>query len=415
MNPTNIASKERLAIKAWSEKLNATKTLATFTLSEDGLYADIVPSGEMSAYYQSLGLPKTSRGFELDLINSPFPTIAKSFGFNYDDPAVKHMIAKKTEGRLNVENVIALASEGFGQLGTLVSSTYKKTRVKEIALDSVIDPEEKSLPAQVFKTGSTSESSLKREGVLLRAGNQSLKHGYLITCEENDNERLALYAAGIKNMNSIKGLTSDLFVGFKMTADGRPAILCLDPTRPEIEVNAIKRSPQNNGGTSFEINADQLSLKAAQEPAGAYLRQSPEKLLGSFIAARQLKGLLQDVPGFQFNAPTVVDGKISQGQLSIPHQVSLKSFLNNAKEEVKSLGAYITRQAALYQHTFSAEQTKALRVDMHNRVASTFGDAKLFKNEIDLMVERHKIKEQRASNDERIRHYREYDITDLEV
>ncbi len=416
MTTADAIQTEKLSLKAWSDNLNTNKTIATYSISADRQFADIVPSPEMDHYFKILGLPKKASGYELDLVSSPIPMIAKSLGFHYDDPAIRHSINAKTGGMLTSENLISLALEGDSQLGTLESHSFKRSAVKKIDLSAVVDADKKNIPEKLFTTSTNVEKSIKKTGVLIKAGNHTLRHGYFITCEnddENQFDRLALYAAGVKNMATINNLNADAMIGFKMTQDGKPALLCIDTSRPEIKTEKIIRGKNESGAALIaEVARENLEARTSQEPAGPHLRKS-KNLLPGFIATRQIKSLLQNVPGFQFNSPTVEEGKLSQGALVIPRQMSLKTFLATAKEDLKQLDTYIKRHASLYHHELTDDEVIDLKRNIQARMVSTLEDAKGFKQELSTMVKMHA--QQKIERVEKPRAVREYSIEDLEM
>lgn len=398
MTLTDSLDRERLTLTAWSERIKANKVLATYITNPEINMVDIVPSGEMDSYFESLGLIKKGPTYELDLINSPVGTVAKAFGFNYDDPAVRFMLNKKTDNQLSGINIASLAAMGLGQMGTLVSERYRPAQTKEIDVAHVIDPTAPIIQSKLFKTGTVEENEIKRVGVLIRTNQNTLRHGYLVTCSDskndNDSERLALYAATVKNIGTIEGAKADSFVGLKMTEDNKPAVLILDNSRPAIPIIDIKTPFREERPTYLLVAGARIEAKIAAEPAGRHLRAGDLELTAAFISARQLKGAVQDVAisviGQQFNAPTYNEGKIVPGSFSIPPQMNLPAFLAIARSDAKVLGSFIEKQAKVFGQVFTEEEKESLKGKITSRLVSTLNDAKSFNAYIGNMVENHK-------------------------
>jgi hypothetical protein len=377
MTVTKNSQSETLSLTAWSHAVTGPKVLAIYLLDEDSRYVDIQPSSEMEPYFKSIGLVKKARGYELDTVDAPIGSVAKAFGFNYDDLAVRQMLNDKTGGALNPENLSALAKMGYAQLGKIVSKDQELVTHYQINLEQVISTQAATVPSVLFSTGSVEGEGLQRDAILLRTDAKTLRHGYLVSCTNSNHaiDRLALYVATTKGLSEINGVTSDQFVGFKKTENGHRVAVFLDPSKPEIQINEFTQSSRGGKGT-INVPRELIDAKNSALPANSAIRSGSFELLSKFLIARHLKELaqdsLQELSSSHYNAPMISGGKLIAGPLSISQDVTLKEYKDRAKSLISRLNKRIDSQAMLLGHKLDAHQHSDLVRAITHAVLDTF-------------------------------------------
>lgn len=377
MTITKSTLKETLSLTAWSQATTGPKVLATYFLDEDSRYVDIQPSSEMEHYFKGIGLVKKVRGYELDTLDSPIGSVAKAFGFNYDDLAVRQMLNDKTGGDLTHESLSALAKLGYAQVGNIVSAEHALITHYKVNLDQVVQLNSSVVPPILFSTGSMEGEGLQRDSVLLRTDAKTLKHGYLVSCTNSNHavDRLALYVATTKGLSEIEGITTDQFVGFKRTESGHRVALFADQTKPEIKISEFTQSGRDYKGI-LSIPRELIDARSSSLPANNAIRAGSTEMLSKFLIARHLKELAQgnmlELSSTQYNAPMISEGKLIAGPLSISQDVTLRDFKDRAKTLISKLHKRVHLQASLFGHNLDDHQHNDLVRAITHAVLDTF-------------------------------------------
>lgn len=394
-HPVDI-NRERLSLTAWSPAANRTHVLATYQLSDAGRHIEIQPSGPWKGYFQSLGLPERNGGFELDIEYAPVGSIAKAFGFNYDDPAIRQMLNALTDGALNSANLGQLAAQGYAQVGKLHSQSIDLTKTLVIERSSLVDPSALKIPAKLHYTEARESRGMKTQGVLVRASASQINHGYLISCSGDDfvSDRLAIHAATNRSLARLKGLTVDEFSGFKVDADGKRCALYLDNSKPSF------KSARNTLG-SYHLDQEFIQAQASHLPMGSFLRSGSTDQVITYLLVRLMKDLAQDVPlnltGTQFNAPMMRDGSLVVGPISVNESTDLPVYKERAKEIIATVPKRFEAQAKMFSHTLTGDDLERAVGLATALVLDTFGDAIKLHNQLEkLSIESKKTPDQKG-------------------
>jgi hypothetical protein len=377
MTITKNTLSETLSLTAWSQASTGPKVLATYFLGEDSRYIDIQPSSEMEHYFKGIGLVKKARGYELDTVDAPIGSVAKAFGFNYDDLAVRQMLNDKTGGDLSHEHLSALAKMGYAQLGNIVSAEHALITHYKISLDQVVQTNAFVVPSILFSTGSMEGEGLQRDSILLRTDAKTIKHGYLVSCTNSNHavDRLALYVATTKGLSEIEGITTDQFVGFKRTESGQRVALFIDQTKPEIKISEFTQSGRDFKGV-LSIPRELIDARSSSLPANDAIRTGSTEILSKFLIARHLKELAQgnmlELSSTHYNAPMISEGKLIAGPLSISQDVTLKDFKDRAKSLISKLHKRVHLQASLFGHQLDDHQHNDIVRAITHAVLDTF-------------------------------------------
>lgn len=377
MTITKNTLNETLSLTAWSQALTGPKVLATYFQGDDSRFVDIQPSSEMEPYFKSIGLVRKARGYELDTVDAPVGSVAKAFGFNYDDLAVRQMLNDKTGGDLSHENLSALAQMGYAQAGNIVSAEHSLITHYKINMDQVIQTNVSVVPPVLFSTGSMEGEGLQRDSVLLRTDAKTLRHGYLVSCTNSNHaiDRLALYVATTKGLSEIDGVSTDQFMGFKRTDNGQRVALFLDQTKPEIKISEFTQSGREYKGI-LSVPRELIDARNSNLPANNAIRAGSTELLSKFLIARHLKELAQgnllELSSNQYNAPMISEGKLIAGPLSISQEVTLKDYKDRAKSLISKLHKRVHLQASLFGHQLDEHQHNEIVRAITHAVLDTF-------------------------------------------
>jgi hypothetical protein len=111
-------------------------------------------------------------------------------------------------------------------------------------------------------------------------------------------------------------------------ADGQPALLCQDATRPVFGIVAVGQSGRNANVITVSLEHALLHAKQFIEPAGAFQLEQDKGVIRSLAKANALREFAQDSQGLSVSVPgrtdNGVESGVRMGRLDIPRHVTVE-------------------------------------------------------------------------------------------
>lgn len=404
---------ERLQLLAWSDVLGKNEIIARYTANPNGLVYIDATTPEHHAYFEGLGLGKKSRFFELDINNHPAGTVAKAFGLNFDDGAVRSQINRMTDGQVNGAKLLAIAIEGMpGQMGQLKSVDQEIHQFRAVSPSAMVSTESKVDLDKLYSERSIEQQGMEFRDILINEGDV-IRHGYAIrlTDPKESHERLAVYAAAMKAMEEKEGVESDRVFGVKLTKAGDPVVICYDATRPPIKVRAIVAA-NDMIGRLYKVRRTEFDARKPVK-AGAYsIRLANTSTFKNYVEAKAVKNLVQRTAGYIVNDPLLNRDKVLTGRALVPDHINIDSLIDNARNDLANADLMVKREIKL------ANKDAALQGYLTRHVEDVIGNvvaqSRMYMHQINVMKENHKL-DKSAESETRQRRVREYSLSDLSI
>lgn len=408
----SINQGERLKLFAWSDNKNDNETLASYTVYPNGLvYID--PDPKQYNYFKGLGLKTKGRFFEVDMNNHPVGTVAKAFGLNYDDSAVRHQINTLTDGQVSGARLMALAIEGIpGQMGSLQSMDQGSHKLRAINASALVTEDDKINLDTLYSDNKHESQGMEFREILINEGH-SIRHGYAIclTDPEEGNDRLAIYAASMKSMEGKDGVHADKVFGIKLTKEGKPILICYDATRPKIEVRAIIAT-DNMIGRLLKVRRSEFDSRKPVSPGISSVRLANTSTFNHYVEAKAIKNLMQRTSGYLVNDPLVSGSEVFTGRAVIPVAMDVHALMNFAKKDYRQAEMMAQREIKIAGKDPSG--SSALTRKVEQAIGNVASHSRLYLQEIDTMIENDKMEKSMAAEPKQ-RSRREYTLADLDM
>lgn len=408
----SITQGERLKLIAWSDTQGKSDTLASYTVYPNGLVY-IEPHPQQYNYFKGLGLETKSRFFEMDLNNHPLGTVAKAFGLNFDDSAVRNQIQEKTDGQVSGSRLMALAIEGMpGQMGTLRSMDEEIHQFRAISSSALVTEAETIELDTLYSDGKREYQGMEFREILIHEGN-TVRHGYAVSLTDPDegNDRLAIYAAAMKAMEGKQGIHADKVFGIKLTKEGNPVLVCYDATRPRIEIKAIVAS-NDMKGRLFKVRRNEFDARKAVSSGVVAARMVNTAAFNHYVEAKAVKNLVQRTAGYVVNDPLVSGEVVFTGRTQVPDIMDLDLMLNDAKQDFRQAPQMVSREIKIAGRDLSGQA--ALTRQVEQAIANVVSHSRLYLQEIDSKVENNRV-DRSLSGEPKQRRVREYTLSDLSI
>lgn len=334
---------DQYQVKSWSPALGREAVLASLELDEHGvLHVSATDAG--AAYYASLGLPEAAeRNYLVNLHEAPTSLIAQALGLPGGDKAFERSIAKTKGEAPTGYDVLEAALQGHpGQSGRLVAGEEKGSRFVKIDEKQFVEPGAASLQdlTSFYVRSQDTHQGMVKTDVLIKDGGQIIP-AYIVSVQPGDHEnakdRLAIYAATLLEAEKIGHVVADKVHGFTKTADGQPALICQDVTRPTFGIVAIGQSARNPNISLVSVEHALLHAKASVEPAGAFQFEQNKDVIRALAKASALREFAQDSNGLSAIPPGKIDGGVRIGRLDIPRHMTIEYLALSAQAEAPTL------------------------------------------------------------------------------
>ncbi|AYG47680.1 hypothetical protein DV532_25635 (plasmid) [Pseudomonas sp. Leaf58] len=334
---------DQYQVKSWSQALGRETVMASLELDEHGiLHVSATDAG--AAYYATLGLPEAADGaYVVNLHEAPTSLIAKALGLPGGDTAFERSMAKTTGESPTGYDMLEAALQGHpAQSGRLVAGEEKGSRFVKIDEKQFVEPNATSLPdlASFYVRSQDTYQGMVKTDVLIKDGSEIIP-AYIVSVQpgahENARDRLAIYAATLLEAEKIGHVVADKMRGFTTTADGLPALICQDATRPTFGIVAIGQSARNPNVALVSVEHALLHAKSSVEPAGAFQFEQSQEVIRALAKASALREFAQDAKGLSAIPPGKLDGGVRIGRLDIPRHMTIEYLSLTAQSEAHTL------------------------------------------------------------------------------
>lgn len=338
-----IKTTDQYQVKSWSQALGREAVMASLEMDEHGvLHVSATDAG--AAYYASLGLREAGeRNYIINMHEAPASLIAKALGLPGGDSVFERSIAKITGESPSGFDMLEAALQGHPeQSGRLVAGEEKGLRFVKIDEKQFVEPNAAILPdfASLYVRSQDTYQGMIKTDVLIKNGSEIIP-AYIVSVQsgahENAKDRLAIYAATLLEANKIGHLVADKVLSLTSTADGQPALICQDATRPTFGIVAIGQSARNPNISLVSLEHSLLHAKASVEPAGAFQFEQSKDVIRALAKASALREFAQDSKGLSATPPGKIDGGVRIGRLDIPRHMNIQHLSLTAQAEINTL------------------------------------------------------------------------------
>lgn len=349
-NKTPIMRDERIRLRAWSDKHQSMKTLASYTLYSNGIVY-IQPSGEMESYFKGLGLPIKKTFFELDINNCPTGTVAKAFGINYNDVSVRRKMMEMNNSELNGPAVLGLAFKGMtNQMGVLESLDYPAKAMRAIDLDGVQHHSDVLLKKDLIIISESREHDIVRKDILVKEG-KTLRHAYILTTNgsvEQSTERLAVQSAALASIGSLRSINSDKVLGLRFDHDMRPSLICYNNHRPPIEIEEVRRAQSDSTHLFAIVKTEAFTARRPFQAIAPVLKTKDASVFSDYVTAGILKNICRDAIYATDSAPMINEEQLALGNLTTSAEMDVEGLLKSAKSNLPYIASKVEREVKLH-------------------------------------------------------------------
>lgn len=349
--------KDEYAIHAWSDEQGREMLVANVSLDQDKNLT-IAPTPVGAATYARMGLlPGGANGiYTLNLDEAPVTLVATALGLPGNSHAFMHGLKNELGRDPSAIDIFEVALEGHPSQGGRFTPAGAEDKIMKIREDHLVDLDKDQIeyPADLYLRHTHEYQGLTRHSVLAKHGNHIVP-AFLVMIEDapqaNASDRLAIYAAALKEAGAIDGVLADKPLKFVRTPDGKPALICQDATKPSFNVMDVATSNRAPEVKQLCIRRSQLEAKRSLESGASVIHGKDPVGVRAYLQVSALQDLVQDSIGLTVNPPRkTTTGLVRAERLDIPSHMS-----------VEALGAMINVSAQLVSESVN-RRAKATHV-----------------------------------------------------
>ncbi|AXH59466.1 hypothetical protein [Pseudomonas amygdali] len=337
----NKTWKDEYKIHAWSYEQGQEILLATITLDQNKQLV-VKPSDAGAPLYARMGLLPTNSNdaYSLDLAEAPATLVATALGLPGNSQSFLRGLQEDLGHYPGAYDMLEVALRGHPEQSGRLNASGSEDRVLKIPVNHFVDlmADNTGAPKDLYVRHQEEYQGMTKSSVLAKNGSLIIP-AYLVTVDSdphaNANDRLAIYAAALKEAGSIDGVLADKPLKFVRTADGKPALLVQDATKPSFTALGVVASTRNADVLQVSVRSAQLEAKRSLENGATLIRSKDEPSVRAFVQVSALQDLVQDSQGLSVNMPRKSEaGQVRAERLNVPRHMT-----------VEGLGAMITASA----------------------------------------------------------------------
>lgn len=327
------AWKDEYKIHAWSDEKGQEILLATIALDQDSNLT-IIPSDAGAQSYARMGLMGAGQEgvYTLNLNDAPSSLVASSLGLPGSSHAFIRSVTQDAGRNLSSFDMLDIALRGHPLQSGRLSAADAEDKVLKISEDQFVDMDSDVAGSlkDLYVRHQDEYQGMTKSSVLAKIGSQVIP-AYLVTIEdgphENAEDRLAIYAAALKEASQIDGVLADKPLKFVRTADGKPALLCLDSSKPAFGALNVVASTRNPEVRQICIRKSQLEAKRSLENGTTLIRGKDPVGVRAYLQVSAIQDLVQDSIGISVNSPRkTANGLVRADRLDVPKHMTIEAL-----------------------------------------------------------------------------------------
>jgi len=349
----NKTWKDEYQIHAWSDEKGHEILMATITLDQDK-NLNITPSDAGAMAYARMGLFQTEHKgvYALNLDEAPATLVASVLGL----PGNSHSFIRSVQEDLSrlptAFDLLDVALGGHPDQSGRLNVAGSEDRILKIPVDQFVDLDagvaggltDLYIRHQDEYQGMTKSSVLAKNGSLIIPA-------YLVTIDNephgNESDRLAIYAAGLKEAAGIDGVLADKPLKFVRLADGKAALLVQDSTKPAFTALNVVPSARNPEVQQVSIRSSQLQAKRSLENGATLIRSKDASSARAYAQVSALQDLVQDSQGLAVNLPRKSEhGLVRAERFEVPRHMTVEGLGAMISASASQVSERANRQAA---------------------------------------------------------------------
>ncbi|MBD8682021.1 MULTISPECIES: hypothetical protein [Pseudomonas] len=403
----NKTWKDEYKIHAWSDEQGQDVLMATISLDQDKNLI-ISPSHLGAAVYARMGLYQAEQEgtYGLNLDEAPPTLVASVLGL----PGTSHAFLRSVQEELgrapSAFDMFDVALRGHPAQSGRLNIADAQDSILKINADQFVDLESDGTPQikDLYVRHQDEYQGVTKSSVLAKSGSLVIP-AYLVTVEglvhDNAHDRLAIYAAALKEAGGIEGAQADKPLKFVRTADGKPALLVQDASKPSFQALNVITSTRNPQVEQVCIRRSQLEAKRSLENGSTLMLGKDPVGVRAYLQVSALQELVQDSQGLSVNPPRkTVDGLVRAERLDVPRHVTVEGLSAMIAASAPQVAERASRLAASTQSGAEVGDQTVQKLRSFARKASSF------------LAELDRLPAAQAP-DEPVRTARVYDIMDL--
>lgn len=374
----NKTWKDEYQIHAWSDEKGHDVLMATITLDQDKNLT-VIPSDLGFMAYARMGLLQTEQKgvYALNLDEAPPTLVASVLGLPGNSDGFIRSIQEDLGRRPTAFDLLDVALGGHPDQSGRLNPVNTEDRILKIPTDKFVDLGSESIASvsELFVRHQDEYQGMTKSSVLAKSGSLIIP-AYLVTVDNephaNASDRLAIYAAALKETGSIDGVLADTPLKFVRTADGKPALLVQDATKPSFTALSVVASTRHPDIQQVSIRSSQLQAKRSLENGATLIRSKDAVSVRAYIQVNAIQDLVQDSQGLSVNLPRKSeDGLVRAERLDVPRHMTVEGLGAMINASASQVSERASRQAAAHGgHDVGDQAVQKLR--SFARKASSF-------------------------------------------